>query len=65
MSLLQAEILDVQRERSGAVAVYTNAPVPSQADVLVMVDWAHRFDLMQQHTGELNHTTSICAIALA
>ena len=50
---MQANVIDVQRDSNGAAAVYTDAPVPSQADVLVKVDWAHRFDLMQQHTGDL------------
>ena len=47
----QAEVTDVQWEADGAVAVYATAAVPSKADVHVKVDWAHRFDLMQQHTG--------------
>ena len=34
------------------MAVYTNAAVPSQTEVLVRVDWQHRYDLMQQHTGD-------------
>lgn len=48
---MQAEITDVQRGSTGAVAVYTTTAVPSQAVVLVRVDWGHRYDLMQQHTG--------------
>ncbi|CAL5220041.1 g1988 [Coccomyxa viridis] len=47
-----ADIIDVQRESNAAVAVYTNAAVPSQTEVLVRVDWQHRYDLMQQHTGQ-------------
>lgn len=47
----QAEVVDVRREADGAVAAYTNAAVPSGAEVQVSIDWANRFDLMQQHTG--------------
>ena len=49
---LQADVIDVQRDHDGAVAVFTNAPVPTQADVLVKLNWANRYDLMQQHTGD-------------
>ena len=59
---MQAKVLDVQRENNGAVAVYTNAAVPSQATVLVRVDWAHRYDLMQQHTGA--HSKSVKEVSL-
>lgn len=47
----QAEVTDVQREADGSVSLHTNAAVSSEADVQISVDWAHRFDLMQQHTG--------------
>ncbi|CAK0770566.1 hypothetical protein CVIRNUC_003780 [Coccomyxa viridis] len=49
---LLAEVVDVRREADGAVAAYTNAAVPSGAEVQVSIDWANRFDLMQQHTGQ-------------
>ena len=47
----QAEVLDVRREADGGVTAYTTAAVPSGTDVHVSIDWANRFDLMQQHTG--------------
>ena len=47
----QAEVVDVRREADGGVAAYTNAAVPSGAEVQVSIDWGNRFDLMQQHTG--------------
>ena len=30
---------------------FTSAPVPGGAGVTASVDWARRYDLMQQHTG--------------
>lgn len=39
-------------EKDGQVLHYTEAPLEIGQEVSGEIDWAHRFDLMQQHTGE-------------
>ena len=49
--LNEACVLDV-RERSEEIVHLCNAPLEVGTTVTGMIDWARRFDLMQQHTGE-------------
>lgn len=44
-------VLDVQ-ERQGEILHLCDAPLPAGSVVEGEIDWARRFDLMQQHTGE-------------
>ena len=46
-----AAVLDV-REKNGEILHYTDAPLPAGDEVEGILDWEHRFTLMQQHTGE-------------
>ena len=47
---LAARVLHVSRH-DGTVEHVVTAPLVSGASVLVRVDWARRYDHMQQHTG--------------
>lgn len=49
-------------ELSGALVHHIDAPVPVGGTVEAQLDWARRFDHMQQHTGE--HLLSYCAFTL-
>ena len=44
-------VLDV-REKGEAIVHLCDAPLPEGKKVTGIIDWARRFDLMQQHTGE-------------
>lgn len=44
-------VLDV-REKGGELFHLTDGPLPLGEEVTGELDWEHRFDLMQQHTGE-------------
>ncbi len=44
-------VLDV-REKGGQILHLCDGPLPVGASVEGEIDWARRFDLMQQHTGE-------------
>lgn len=46
-----ARVLEVY-ERDGEVAHLCDAPVQAGRTVRCVIDWARRFDLMQQHSGE-------------
>ena len=46
-----ARVLDT-RERGEEVVHFCDAPLDAGTEVAGKIDWAHRFDLMQQHTGE-------------
>lgn len=46
-----AQVLDVQA-RDGAIVHLCTAPLSVEADVTGQIDWAARFDRMQQHSGE-------------
>ena len=46
-------------EADGALLHHADRPVPAGTDVEAEIDWARRFDHMQQHTGE--HLLSWCA----
>ena len=46
-----AQVLDT-RERGEEVVHFCDAPLEVGSQVCGKIDWAHRFDLMQQHTGE-------------
>ena len=50
-TLGQAQVLDVQ-ERGEAVVHLCDRPLSPGAEVTGSIDYARRFDLMQQHTGE-------------
>ncbi|MBO5323676.1 MAG: alanyl-tRNA editing protein [Oscillospiraceae bacterium] len=45
------KVLDT-RERGEEVVHFCDAPLDVGTEVCGRIDWAHRFDLMQQHTGE-------------
>lgn len=49
--LNQIPVVDTH-EKDGQVLHYTEAPLEIGQEVSGEIDWAHRFDLMQQHTGE-------------
>ena len=44
-------VLDV-RERDGEILHLCDGPLPPGAEVVGTIDWARRFDHMQQHSGE-------------
>ena len=44
-------VVDVQEKRSEIVH-YTEKPLETGSKVTGKIDWARRFDLMQQHSGE-------------
>ncbi|MCD8347329.1 MAG: alanyl-tRNA editing protein, partial [Lachnospiraceae bacterium] len=44
-------VLEVH-EKEGELIHYTDAPLEIGSQVRGMIDWARRFDLMQQHSGE-------------
>ena len=50
-SLGQAQVLDV-RERGESIIHLCSQPLETGSQVLGAIDWARRFDLMQQHSGE-------------
>ena len=50
-TLGQAQVLDVQ-ERGEAVVHLCDRPLSPGAEITGSIDYARRFDLMQQHTGE-------------
>ena len=50
-TLNSAAVLDVQ-ERSGVIVHTCDAPLPVGERVSGRIDWARRFDHMQQHSGE-------------
>ena len=45
------KVEDVQRE-NGVVVQYTKQPLKQGETVKQCIDWTHRFDLMQAHSGE-------------
>lgn len=48
-------------ERDGEVVHFCDAPLPEGAEVHGKIDWARRFDLMCQHSGEHIVSGIICA----
>lgn len=50
-TLGEAQVLDVQ-EQDDTIVHLCSAPLQVGAQVRGSIDWARRFDLMQQHTGE-------------
>ena len=53
-------VLDV-REKDGVITHLCDAPLPAGYAVMGAVDWARRFDHMQQHSGEHICSGLICA----
>ena len=49
-------------ERGGEVVHYCAEPLPVGSEVSGEIDWAHRFDLMQQHSGEHIVSGIICGM---
>ena len=49
--LNDVEVLEVH-EKNGELLHYTSAPMQAGEKVNGRIDWARRFDLMQQHSGE-------------
>ena len=49
---LQVHVLDVQRQPDGTLLHTTDAALEAGQQVDASVDWARRFDFMQQHTGD-------------
>ena len=55
-----AEVLDVH-ERAGVITHKCTSPLPVGETVHGRLDWARRFDHMQQHSGEHICSGLICA----
>ena len=55
-----AAVLDVQ-ERDGVIVHTCDAPLPVGAQVSGAIDWARRFDHMQQHSGEHILSGMLCS----
>lgn len=47
-------------EKNGDIVHYTDAPLTLGSQVMGEIDWAHRFDLMQNHSGEHILSGVIC-----
>ena len=58
-TLGEVRVLDVQ-ERAELVIHLCDGPLPVGDEVRGQIDWARRFDLMQQHTGEHIVSGIIC-----
>lgn len=56
--MLQVNVVDVQRSEAGEVLHITDAPLPEDSSVEVIVDWERRYDLMQQHTGAKSYCSA-------
>lgn len=54
-----AAVLDVQ-EKDGIIRHKTDKPLPAGETVAGEIDWAYRFDLMQNHSGEHILSGVIC-----
>ena len=50
-SLGEAKVLDV-RERGEVIVHLCDKPLAAASQVIGLIDWERRFDLMQQHSGE-------------
>lgn len=50
-SLGEAVVTEVH-EKNGELLHYTDKPLEAGTEVTGRIDWEHRFDLMQQHSGE-------------
>ncbi|MDY6085035.1 MAG: alanine--tRNA ligase-related protein [Dialister sp.] len=50
-TLNNVAVIDV-KEREGRIIHRTNEPIPEGTAVRGMIDWARRFDFMQNHSGE-------------
>ena len=46
------EVLDVQEDKDGIIRHLIKSPIESGKTVRGKIDWAQRFDFMQQHSGE-------------
>ena len=53
------QVLDVQ-EKGNRILHTTEQPLPIGKEVVGEIDWAHRFDLMQNHSGEHILSGVIC-----
>src|SRR5262249_6312346 len=49
---IDVPVLDAADRDDGEVAHVVSAPIPVGAPVRGEIDWARRFDHMQQHTGQ-------------
>ena len=57
----QVKVLDVQiDEETGVITHVINRPLPAGASVMGTIDWTHRYDNMQQHTGEHIFSGLVC-----
>ena len=54
-----AKVLDVH-EKNGVITHLCDAPLPAGAEARGEIDWARRFDHMQQHSGEHICSGFIC-----
>lgn len=54
-----ARVLDVQ-EKDGTIYHWTDKPLEAGSNVEGEIDWEHRFDLMQNHSGEHILSGVIC-----
>ena len=59
-TLGEVKVLDV-RERAGEIVHLCDGPLPVGTEAAGTVDWARRFDHMQQHSGEHIVSGTICA----
>ena len=59
-TLGEAVVRDVQIDDTGVIHHHTDAPLQEGAEVAGEIDWKHRFDNMQQHTGEHIFSGLIC-----
>ena len=50
-TLNHIEVFDTH-EKEGEIWHYTSEPLDEGTEVIAKIDWDHRFDLMQQHSGE-------------
>ena len=58
-TLGEVKVLDV-RERAGEIVHLCDGPLPVGTEAAGTVDWARRFDHMQQHSGEHIVSGTIC-----
>ncbi len=59
-TLGEAVVRDVKIDDTGVIHHHTDAPLQEGAEVSGEIDWKHRFDNMQQHTGEHIFSGLIC-----
>ncbi|MCR5674137.1 MAG: hypothetical protein K6G16_00360 [Lachnospiraceae bacterium] len=56
----EASVSDVQIDDAGVITHVTDRELPASGTVNGRIDWEHRFDNMQQHTGEHIFSGLVC-----